>query len=537
MGDLLTNNAVSGRRGLDLLRDAEAAGAAGLQFAHRSSTESAGATTANASRFTRNFFTKRTAWPPEYRAQIRVRKRRGKLGETKSWMSFRLPRELLCTLHHFGGAEVIADRRGLDQVSLAHMQSVDGQMDGKAIPIGFWQDGVPVNWDRTVSLEIFTISLPGQSGEWRNLRLPLTALLKHQIGEHTMDDICDVIAWSLRWLALGKHPPSRHDNQAWLSSDAQRKRAVGQALPCKAVLAQIRGDWKMFKELFKLPRWDEKGGCCFRCWVKPNEIADQVGLSAPWRQNRKSWGDVIGCILRSGCKVNPLFQAPYVSLRVIRIDWLHAADMGVSADFQGGTLWHLQAKVAGSTVTKRVSELNDKLHEFYEANGARDRLKCLGARVIKRDKKAPKLKMQGALCRAMVPFTLKMAEELCDLADPLDQAVYHGMYHLNECYKALSATSANGPGILAENAPKFALFYTSLARLKPTHWRAKPKLHAWLEAAAEGGEPTSVWCYRDEDFGGSVSNTGRSRGSAVTVSGVSRGVIHKFGMRPIIRMR
>ena len=55
--------------------------------------------------------------------------------------------------------------------------------------------------------------------------------------------------------------------------------------------------------------------------------------------------------------------------------------------------------------------------------------------------------------------------------------------------------------------------------------------------SAEGGEPTSVWCYRDEDFGGSVSSTGRSRGSAMTVSGVSRGVLGKFGMRSMVRMR
>ena len=93
-----------------------------------------------------------------------------------------------------------------------------------------------------MSLEIFTLSLPGQSGEWMNLRLPLTALLKHQVGEHTMEDICNVVARSLRWLALGKHPPSRHDNQAWLTSDKKRRRMSGQALPCQAALSQIRED-------------------------------------------------------------------------------------------------------------------------------------------------------------------------------------------------------------------------------------------------------------------------------------------------------
>ena len=78
--------------------------------------------------------------------------RRGKRGETTSWMSFWLPHELLCALHHFGDDAVLVGRKGLDLVTLAHMLSVDRQMTGKALPLGFWQDGVPMNWDRTVSL-------------------------------------------------------------------------------------------------------------------------------------------------------------------------------------------------------------------------------------------------------------------------------------------------------------------------------------------------------------------------------------------------
>ena len=162
-----------------------------------------------------------------------------------------------------------------------------------------------------------------------------------------MDDICNVIAWSLRWLALGTHPPTRHDGTAWLKEERQREALAGKDLPCKAVLAQIRGDWKMMNELFRLPCWDEASGCCFRYWVKPIDIADQVGLAAPWRTRRKTWSDVISCIWRSGAKVNPLFSAPYVSLDVIRIDWLHAADMGAATDFQAGTLWTLERKVPG----------------------------------------------------------------------------------------------------------------------------------------------------------------------------------------------
>ena len=82
-----------------------------------------------------------------------------------------------------------------------------------------------------MSLEVFTLSLPGQAGKYRNVRLPITCLFKHQIGEDTMDDICYVIAWSLRWLALGKHPPTRHDGTAWLKEERQRKALAGKDLP------------------------------------------------------------------------------------------------------------------------------------------------------------------------------------------------------------------------------------------------------------------------------------------------------------------
>ena len=65
------------------------------------------------------------------------------LGASLAPMSFWLPHELMCQLHHFGGAEVLASRRGLDNINFRHMVSVDGQMGAQAIPLGFWQENVP----------------------------------------------------------------------------------------------------------------------------------------------------------------------------------------------------------------------------------------------------------------------------------------------------------------------------------------------------------------------------------------------------------
>ena len=49
----------------------------------------------------------------------------------------------------------------------------------KLIGVGIWGDGAPCNWDRSDSIEVFSMLLPGLSEEWRNLRIPLTGLSKN----------------------------------------------------------------------------------------------------------------------------------------------------------------------------------------------------------------------------------------------------------------------------------------------------------------------------------------------------------------------
>ena len=115
----------------------------------------------------------------------------------------------------------------------------------------------------------------------------------------------------------------------------------------------------------------------------------------------------------------------------------------------------------------------------------------------------------------------------------MESTLFWAMHHLDQCYKTLASKDKV---VLRESSTRFALLYSSLASAEPGVFRIKPKLHAWLEACAEGGDPASHWCYRDEDFGGSVSNTGRRRGSQCTVAGVSLGVLSKFCMNPPIRV-
>ena len=82
--------------------------------------------------------------------------------------------------------------------------------------VGLWLDGVPCNWDRSESVKCVTLNMPGLSGEFGNLRMPI-ALVEHKyvLKHKTFDDIFAVVAWSLRQCAIGKQPSRRHDNLPW----------------------------------------------------------------------------------------------------------------------------------------------------------------------------------------------------------------------------------------------------------------------------------------------------------------------------------
>jgi hypothetical protein len=63
------------------------------------------------------------------------------------------------------------------------------------------------------------------------------------------------------------------------------------------------------------------------------------------------------CILESGHSISPLLSSPGVQLQIFRIDWLHAADQEVTADFLGNLLLLLTTKYAGKDVKERVAIL------------------------------------------------------------------------------------------------------------------------------------------------------------------------------------
>ena len=197
-------------------------------------------------------------------------------------MSFWLPHEIVATLmRNATDSEHLYDRQGLDPLSLKHLVECEAKAGDRLVAVGLWGDAAPCNWDRTESLQVFSLNLPGLSGDHRTLRIPITALSKKSVAtDETYEDLLGVVAWSLQYLALGTYPPCRHNDGNWQpGNDTWRRKLAGKRLGVKGALVEVRGDWAFFKEVFLFPGWREKGLCCWRCSCTLDQVRIRLQCS------------------------------------------------------------------------------------------------------------------------------------------------------------------------------------------------------------------------------------------------------------------
>ena len=284
LADLFLNNDVSAKRVLSVYQDAELASAENVKDLSSLKVDK---------NIHRNLLKKllkknRKQWPGIYYGKIRVFDIQ-KQQEVRKDIPFFLIHELLAKLAATSNLSKLCDPLALTELQAAHLQSCKIELklnpDSILIPIGLWGDGAPCNWDRSESLDVFTMSLPGvnPNDKAAKIRLPLCAVnRKFIVTHHTFDDILEIVAWSLQMCALGKYPEQRHDDSPWIKSDRSRAALSGKMLGFRAVLTEVRGDWKFFKEAFRFQAWNETAGCCYKCRATLVTIRD-VGPNAPWR--------------------------------------------------------------------------------------------------------------------------------------------------------------------------------------------------------------------------------------------------------------
>ena len=277
--DILSDNLLTNNRANELIRDVarcRVSGFRGLQStANKHSREGP--------RLRRKFM-KNSKWPHLYWAKIRTCN--VKTGcEQRKWCSFWLPHELLEALAKAGDVEALYERTHMDELTQRHLDQCEAKAACRLVGLGLWCDGCPCNWDRSKSVETISLNLPGVSGDNKSLRIPLVSILRDHVSENTFDDLMAVIAWSLTHCARGTTPVCRHDEREFHSryGDLPSYRKSGVALQVKAALSEVRGDWKMMSEVFKLPKHNENAGICWSCPCTKAQVFSGRILDGSWR--------------------------------------------------------------------------------------------------------------------------------------------------------------------------------------------------------------------------------------------------------------
>jgi hypothetical protein len=111
--------------------------------------------------------------------------------------------------------------------------------------------------------------ISARSSAAQNRRQPLFVLHGDRLcgcgcgGFHTYQALFEVLAWSLRCLAVGISPVCRHDSSPWTEDD-EKNRAAGGSVIARAGLLQVRGDWEFIVQCFRF-RWYTSEVFCWMC--------------------------------------------------------------------------------------------------------------------------------------------------------------------------------------------------------------------------------------------------------------------------------
>ena len=249
----------------------------------------------------------------------------------------------------------------------------------------------------------------------------------------------------------------------------------------------------------------------------------------------------------NGHQVTPLLECPWVTKDIIRPDWLHCADLGVTPKFIGNVFLDAVASphyFEGSTQKARVKSLWRDIQKEYLEHNIEDRLSTLTLKKIRPDKKGPHLSGTAACIRALVPYTRKLAARMASIVDsPVNRCIAQAALRLKLCYDGLSSTTAFNEQLMKDNGKQFLLQYGALRKLvrqtsaKSKRYHIVPKFHLFLHLIEAEGNPALRWTYRDEAFGGTLARMARRRAGKNTAQGMSTRVLNNFRIKePLCRV-
>ena len=310
----------------------------------------------------------------------------------------------------------------------------------------------------------------------------------------------------------------------------------------RALLLQVRGDWPFLRTMFRFPSW-KSPIICWLCRAGPHGSDapfTDCGLSCLWRQMRITCHEFLAMLRAQGFDLNPLLSLPAFTTARVVLDWLHIVDLGIGADILGcffGELITTAGVLVGNTKAERLSDLWQRLKEYYRREKPPCKLDNLTETMIKKEGAGskPKLRAKGAECRYLIHFGVVHSKVFAGVS-PHFCAVAELFSLLYEVQKIVSVQPYDASSASAL-CRKMCILYTTLGQEaasnnKPLLWQAKPKLHLFQEMieflAPDHGSPRWFWCYRDESWCGFWARSSRRRGGANTVDTTAERFLNRY---------
>ena len=260
LGDLLSRNELSASRVGEIVNDVHRVAPTELRDLH-------GPLGRNTAKRLRRKFLKKSTWMPDYVAEIHTFDPKSQKVVLEK-VPTQLAHEVVAVLLQHGFRDKLLARDRFDPLTLEHLLHCESQAGCDLLGLGLWGDGAPTQWDRSESIDVLSLSLPGLLEDC-GLRIPLVALPHSRVCAQTWRDIFEIVKWSLIILAAGVWPKKRHDGTPWQASDACRRSARPLL---RAALVEVRQDWKWAAEVFGFPAHNTQEGCCWTCKCTPEQV-------------------------------------------------------------------------------------------------------------------------------------------------------------------------------------------------------------------------------------------------------------------------
>lgn len=463
-----------------------------------------------------------------------------------------LPHEMIAYIVATGTAtvEALADVAPRTDQTLHDQKcrfcATHGVPERSCIPLGFHGDGVPFqkSTHKNSTTEVYSWNFlcdrDGKRYLFANIHKDFLCKCGCA-GRCTMDALFAVFVWSMQILLGGLHPQERHDGKPL---DSTRSKVRGRSLGFRGALMQARGDWQWYNQVFQFPSWSSLS-ICWRCKASQDGRFAywKCGPRAAWRKTRYAAGEFLALQQQQGLQPSPLFSCPGFTIDMVCIGALHCLDAGVTQDILGNIFWEAvlwHGVLRGRKQEHRVQTLWTMMQVFYKENKVHGGLQGLTVLMLKKPKKAPKLRSKAAQARHLIGFGLQVAQLLHDKWGSPHTAL---VLHLATCLFQLQEVMHKGwdPAQASDLSLMVAMGYSklnqeALADLAPganlERWRIKPKLHMMQELLEYQsftlGNPRGFWEYLDEDFVGIMATLAMKRGGANTHHACSWNVMERY---------